>query len=58
MKRDFTEWEHINQELFICAKEQGYAIIFEGRICFDLLVVMDLSKIQMTEDLKEVKKNE
>ena len=45
IKRDSEEWEHIDQELFICAEQQGYAIIFEGRICFDLLVVMDLSKI-------------
>ncbi len=54
MKRNFTsgEWEHINPELFICAKEQGYSLIFDGRICFDLSVVMDLGKIQIGEDKK------
>ena len=46
------ECEHINQELFICAEQQGYAIIFDGRICFELLVVLDLSKIQQAEDKK------
>jgi len=57
IKRDFTfgEWEHIDPELFICADEQGYSFIFEGRIHFDLLVVMDLWDIQIEEDEKCVK---
>lgn len=34
------------EELFICAHEQGYSIIFDDSICFDLLTVIRLKEIK------------
>jgi len=53
----FGECKNINQELFLCADEQGYGIdIGEDRNFFDYFVVMDLCEIQKSENKKEITK--
>ena len=38
------------EELFVCAHEQGYSIIFDDSICFDLPIVMRLKEIKQDID--------
>ena len=34
------------EELFVCAHEQGYSIILDDSICFDIPIVMRLKEIK------------